>query len=189
MKNKKTDRRVLRTKNSLKRNLLLLLKEQPIQKISVSRLCEKSDINRSTFYTYYSDPMDLLRSIQDEVFENLEDTMIQFQRENSIAELMTSIVHCLSANKELIRLIFSEQGNPSFLDEITTMTQEKTISGWKKVYPYQPESTLIALHTYVSRGCIGIIAQWIENDFQKSEEEISHLLETLVSITCRGFLD
>ncbi len=49
MKEIKTDRRVRRTQNALKTNLLLLMKEQPIQKISVSRLCEKSDINRSTF--------------------------------------------------------------------------------------------------------------------------------------------
>ena len=54
MVEKKTDRRILKTKRALRESLLYLLKEQPIQKISVSRLCEKSDINRSTFYTYYS---------------------------------------------------------------------------------------------------------------------------------------
>ena len=58
MVEKKTDRRILKTKRALRESLLYLLKEQPIQKISVSRLCEKSDINRSTFYTYYSSPMD-----------------------------------------------------------------------------------------------------------------------------------
>ena len=54
MVEKKTDRRILKTKRALRESLLYLLKEQPIQKISVSRLCEKSHINRSTFYTYYS---------------------------------------------------------------------------------------------------------------------------------------
>ena len=44
MVEKKTDRRILKTKRALRESLLYLLKEQPIQKISVSRLCEKSDI-------------------------------------------------------------------------------------------------------------------------------------------------
>ena len=66
MVEKKTDRRILKTKRVLRESLLYLLKEQPIQKISVSLLCEKSDINRSTFYTYYSRPMDLLESIHQE---------------------------------------------------------------------------------------------------------------------------
>ena len=42
MVEKKTDRRILKTKRALRESLLYLLKEQPIQKISVSRLCEKS---------------------------------------------------------------------------------------------------------------------------------------------------
>ena len=38
MVEKKTDRRILKTKRALRESLLYLLKEQPIQKISVSRL-------------------------------------------------------------------------------------------------------------------------------------------------------
>ena len=85
MVEKKTDRRILKTKRVLRESLLYLLKEQPIQKISVSLLCEKSDINRSTFYTYYSSPMDLLESIEDEILNTLEEDMIQFEKENSIS--------------------------------------------------------------------------------------------------------
>lgn len=188
MKNTKPDRRVLRTKYALKKNLLILLKDQPIQKISVSHLCEKSDINRSTFYTYYSDPMDLLRTIQDEFFEKLKITMEQFQKENSITTLMKSTIHCISEHKELIRLIFSGHGDPVFLNKITCMTQEKTVMNWKRQYPDYPEAKLIALHTFIIRGCIGIIEQWIQDDFKESEEEISHLLETLSSVTSHGFL-
>lgn len=188
MKNVKQDRRVLRTKNALKKNLLFLLKEQPIQKISVSHLCEKSDINRSTFYTYYSDPIDLLRSIQDEFFEELKATMEQFQKENSINLLMTSTIQCISEHKELTRLIFSGHGDPAFLNKITSMTQEKTVANWQRLYPDYVESKLIALHTFIVRGCIGIIEQWIANDFQESEEEVSYLLETFSSVTSHGYL-
>ena len=92
MVEKKTDRRILKTKRVLRESLLYLLKEQPIQKISVSLLCEKSDINRSTFYTYYSSPMDLLESIEDEILNTLEEDMIQFEKENSISQLMNSII-------------------------------------------------------------------------------------------------
>ena len=100
MVEKKTDRRILKTKRALRESLLYLLKEQPIQKISVSRLCEKSDINRSTFYTYYSSPMDLLESIEDEILNTLEEDMIQFEKENSISQLMNSIIFYISEHKD-----------------------------------------------------------------------------------------
>ena len=110
MVEKKTDRRILKTKRVLRESLLYLLKEQPIQKISVSLLCEKSDINRSTFYTYYSSPMDLLESIEDEILNTLEEDMIQFEKENSISQLMNSIIFYISEHKQLVRLLFSDHG-------------------------------------------------------------------------------
>ena len=181
MKKMKTDRRVRRTQNALKTNLLLLMKEQPIQKISVSRLCEKSDINRSTFYTYYSSPMDLLHSIEDEILQKLEESIFQYQQENSLPlfQFLHSIVHYISSHQNLIRLIFSDNGDPGFLNQLTLTLQEKTIKNWKTRFPSCSEESLITLHTFISRGCIGVIESWIRNGFQTSEEEISHILELL----------
>ena len=167
MVEKKTDRRILKTKRVLRESLLYLLKEQPIQKISVSLLCEKSDINRSTFYTYYSSPMDLLESIEDEILNTLEEDMIQFEKENSISQLMNSIIFYISEHKQLVRLLFSDHGDPGFQNKLLFATQRWTM----------PMS-----------GCMAVIRQWITGGFQESEEEVSLMLEKLSASTSVGFL-
>ena len=164
MVEKKTDRRILKTKRALRESLLYLLKEQPIQKISVSRLCEKSDINRSTFYTYYSSPMDLLESIEDEILNTLEEDMIQFEKENSISQLMNSIIFYISEHKQLVRLLFSDRR------------------------PDYDAEALSSLHIYIVSGCMAVIRQWITGGFKESEEEISSMLEKLSASTSAGFL-
>lgn len=188
MKEKKIDRRVLRTKRMLKENLLLLLKDQPIQKISVSRLCEASDINRSTFYTYYSSTMDLLESIEDEILDTLEEDLKQFNKENSISQLMSSIIDYIGDHKELIRLLFSSHGDPGFLNKLIAASQKWTMPILQSKYPDYSAWQLNALHTYIVGGCIAIIEQWIIQGFQQSEKEISHLLENLSYNTAYGFL-
>lgn len=188
MKEKKIDRRVLRTKRMLKENLLLLLKDQPIQKISVSRLCEASDINRSTFYTYYSSTMDLLESIEDEILDTLEYDLKQFNKENSISQLMSSIIDYIGDHKELIRLLFSSHGDPGFLNKLIAASQKWTMPILQSKYPDYSAWQLNALHTYIVGGCIAIIEQWIIQGFQQSEKEISHLLENLSYNTAYGFL-
>lgn len=188
MKEKKIDRRVLRTKRMLKENLLLLLKDQPIQKISVSRLCEASDINRSTFYTYYSSTMDLLESIEDEILDTLEEDLKQFNKENSISQLMSSIIDYIGDHKELIRLLFSSHGDPGFLNKLIAASQKWTMPLLQSKYPDYSAWQLNALHTYIVGGCIAIIEQWIIQGFQQSEKEISHLLENLSYSTAYGFL-
>lgn len=188
MKEKKIDRRVLRTKRMLKENLLMLLKDQPIQKISVSRLCESSDINRSTFYTYYSSTMDLLESIEDEILDTLEEDLKQFNKENSISQLMSSIIDYIGDHKELIRLLFSSHGDPGFLNKLIAASQKWTMLLLQSKYPDYSAWQLNALHTYIVGGCIAIIEQWIIQGFQQSEKEISHLLENLSYSTAYGFL-
>ena len=157
MVEKKTDRRILKTKRALRESLLYLLKEQPIQKISVSRLCEKSDINRSTFYTYYSSPMDLLESIEDEILNTLEEDMIQFEKENSISQLMNSIIFYISEHKQLIRLLFSDHGDPGFQNKLLLATQHWTMPMWQSRRPDYDAEALSSLHIYIVSGCMAVI--------------------------------
>ena len=52
------DRRIKYTKKIIKDCFFELLSEKDINKITVSELCNKADINRATFYRYYIDIYD-----------------------------------------------------------------------------------------------------------------------------------
>ena len=64
MPGKKQDARVRYTKMVVKSSLLELMQTKPVAKITVTEICEKAGINRATFYSHYSDPTDLLHSIE-----------------------------------------------------------------------------------------------------------------------------
>ena len=52
---KKEDLRVVKTKANLYRGLMELMKDQTFEEIKVSDICNKSMINRSTFYDHFND--------------------------------------------------------------------------------------------------------------------------------------
>lgn len=58
------DRRVIYTKKVIKEALLNLLKENPLEKITVKETCAHADINRATFYRYYIDAYNLFETIE-----------------------------------------------------------------------------------------------------------------------------
>ena len=72
----KTDARVRYTKMIIKKSFISLLKERPINKITVKAICEMSEINRATFYKYYNDPFDLMEKIEEDLF-NLKKKFIK----------------------------------------------------------------------------------------------------------------
>lgn len=68
---KKEDRRVRRTKKLLTHGLIQLMKEKQVQDITVRELADLVDVNRGTFYLYYRDIFDMLDSIEQELFNQV----------------------------------------------------------------------------------------------------------------------
>src|SRR5690625_2579794 len=76
--NKKLDRRKRYTRMVLRDNLMLLLKKKQLSSITVKELCEKADINRSTFYDHFKDVFHLMDYIEEEIIVDLTTYLGQY---------------------------------------------------------------------------------------------------------------
>jgi len=65
---KKQDRRVRKSKDSLKNSLIELMQSKSVNNITVKELVIKADLNRSTFYNYYCDIPDMLKKLEEELY-------------------------------------------------------------------------------------------------------------------------
>ena len=59
------------TKRLLKDALLELMEHQDLVSITVTAVCEKADIHRSTFYKYYTDTVSLLTEIEQDFLDRI----------------------------------------------------------------------------------------------------------------------
>lgn len=64
-----TNRNARRSVRLLKEALVELLVESPYDRISVSDVTRRADLNRGTFYAHFDDMDDLLRSVLDDFAE------------------------------------------------------------------------------------------------------------------------
>ena len=60
------NRRTAYTKTAIRRTFFELLEEKDFDRISVREICQRADINRSTFYRHYDDINALMNSIEAE---------------------------------------------------------------------------------------------------------------------------
>ena len=67
----KQDVRILKTKERLRNALLSLLKDKPLDEITISEICNKASVNRNTFYSHYESVKDLQGEIEGLFMETL----------------------------------------------------------------------------------------------------------------------
>ena len=56
----KAESKYFNTAKKMNLALISLLKKKPFEYITISELCEKAEVNRSTFYLHYENTYDLL---------------------------------------------------------------------------------------------------------------------------------
>ncbi|HCR68475.1 MAG TPA: hypothetical protein DIV43_04890 [Erysipelotrichaceae bacterium] len=96
------NRKIQITKRCIREALFECLKEKDINKITISSLCEKADINRSTFYKYYGSQYDVIKEMEQEVIQLINEQLNDQPKETSFIQLL----QFLKSNKETIKIFF-----------------------------------------------------------------------------------
>lgn len=73
---KKSDSRIIRTKQLLRAAFMELLRAVGFEKITVQSLITKAGISRGSFYLYYEDKYDLLNKIEDEILDGIREILV-----------------------------------------------------------------------------------------------------------------
>lgn len=192
MEKRKTDRRVKYTKMVLRQSLLELMKTKSIDQISVTDLCAHADINRGTFYTHYNTPHDLLRQIEDELYNVLEETLIRHRPDVeslSTYEVILQIVRGLSDNADLCKVILGKHGDSEFLRNVLHMAQMQVFSVWASRMQDKPEWLFPYLYGFVANGSVGIIQHWISRNMKEKPEDIAMMIHNMANIGIQKYIE
>ena len=68
--------RSILSKSKIKQALVGLLENNKLSDITIGSICEKAGINRTTFYSHFSDMSDLFKAFESELSEQLEKLFI-----------------------------------------------------------------------------------------------------------------
>lgn len=80
------DRRIRRTENAIQTAFVKLIMEKDINKITVKELCERADINKSTFYLHYHDIYDLAEQFRQSFATRICNIVLEYDIKDLIAK-------------------------------------------------------------------------------------------------------
>lgn len=185
MKEKKTDLRIIKTKNLLYTTLISLLKDYTFEEIKVSDICNKALINRSTFYAHYSDKYELLASciqdIKDELAKKLRSNQNISNTKEYYMEMLNLFLSHIDDNRELFSSIIINNKNSVIMDIFyATINADLT----KRLKEEDSKRELNVPEEIITNFYIGAVVnvsmKWL-TDYQKyTKEDLIGFLDYLI---------
>jgi AcrR family transcriptional regulator len=182
MKEMKLDRKTRYTRKALADSLVELMKDKPFAKITFRELCEKADINRTTFYAHYQDQYDLLKQIEEETLDSIEDMLNKYDSKRSkreVLEMVEEILEFIAGNSSSLQVLLSENGDIQFQKKLFRhfMLKEQVM----KYFPKRSikEETKEYWFVYIIHGAIGLVQHWLKDNMSVSVSELAKTLMLL----------
>lgn len=181
---KKEDLRITKTKASLYRGLMELMREHPFEEIKVSEICSISLINRSTFYDHFNDKYELLEALINDMKKDLIESLIIDKTITTIKdyflEAMVLILNHIEKNKDLYSSIVKINSNSIARDMINDVLLNSVISEFNDHVINHSNIPTRSLILFYASGVANIINDSLlePNTFDKSK--IYSILDSLI---------
>ena len=175
------DRRVIKTKKAIKKAFFTLLADKDVNEISVTDISRLADINRKTFYNYYTGVYQLVDELEDDIINKIQTTLKE-----------TDIIEDLKDPIRLFDLLDNTIGlNDPFL---RNMLEADNVSGFFNKFENRiiclirdevsaqihtdPQATEFVIH-FVLAGEISVYKAWLRSDRSIPVEELSAMINKL----------
>ena len=182
----KTDPRIRYTRSIIQTSFLELLRQNPEENITVREICEKAEINRSTFYKHYRDCYDLINHMKEDILKQY-DEMLAGMKARGVQMTLTAILLMLRDNAALFRAFRRSGGEHNFANQLagrcfSFMDLHISIDpalGWS-------ESQKEMAYSFLIGGTSGIIEYWLKNDCMEQPEQVAASIMELGEIMAMG---
>lgn len=172
--------------------LLDLLKTKPFAYITISEICKKAGVNRSTFYLHYENTADLLAETGQRLlddfrsyfmvdtvsltshFADCEEKELNFITE----EYLHPYLSYIRDNRHVFATIL-KHANSFHFDAVFQRLFQHVFDPILHRFGYPAEERKYVMMFYLS-GINALVLEWLKDGCRKSIEEVSHIIRECI---------
>lgn len=172
----------IRSKKLITDALVELLDEKPLDKITVTDIVKKADINRGTFYAHYENVSDVVTSIFESAFDIIKASIHNMHDDTylDMAVMLKELQIVMEKNIAFYQKIFSSDINMNVYEEIINVLMS---------YVFEHENAISNIsHTdfvfytsFYSGGIIKLYRDWFSGILPLSFDELTERCTLLLN--------
>lgn len=168
------DRRARRSRKLLKESLLELMRKKAFSEISVRDVTDRADMNRGTFYLHYSGTAELLRSLEEDLMEELQALIDEHIQETiskgTVYPVLEPVLDFVVARRETCEILLRESdGFLQALQQLIRKNGGPLVETW-----FHPRNEALTdyLLSFLTWGFIGLLNEWFAQEMRLPREEL-----------------
>ena len=168
--------------------LLSLLEQKPFEYITIREICEKAEVNRSTFYLHYENTSDLLEETTAYVLDNFNSYFCV-----DTESITTKFANCDLEDLKFVNekylhpyLSFIKENQRVFSAVLSQPTAFNSMAIFQRLFDnifkpildrfHYPRDEQNYVMMFYLNGITAIITEWLKDGCQKSIEDISAIM-------------
>ena len=165
----KTDPRVIKTRNSLRKALVYLMRRDKIENISVQKITETANITRGTFYLHYRDKQDFIESAMKDILDDFfaqvmvdsENFGLSKERTVQVISLQKAFQY-IEKNADIFDVLLNDENNNGFYERFYNRLANY-LTTYGNVINDNQKQLEVPLNLQISFICsafLGLISHW-----------------------------
>lgn len=169
--NKKGNQRYLETKQKIQDTFLELLDEKELRNITVSEICKRSGIHRTTFYGHYEDVYDLMNQMLKEMYTEL----IGFFTTEKGSRFL-GMFELVQEHQTFFRYYLKNEGTQKEIEKLLPVPLQERLDMLVENLGYQSENELLYHQTFFRGGLVAIMRRWLARGCRETPEEMCKII-------------
>ena len=174
---KKMDKRVSKTMRLIENTFFDLIQENDVYSITIKDICERAQISRSTFYDHYEDYYVFLKSINDQIVQELIACTQQYHFDTDTDDAVNALMSLMKKKHGLFSVLFLDS-NQEALNTYISKIKPTVMPVWLKASDLNEEETSL-LYDYFMHSSMWLLKKWFCGEINVSEERFKELYASL----------
>ncbi len=188
----KSESKYFNTAKKMDKALMSLLEEKTFEYITISEICKRANVNRSTFYLHYENTVDLLNEAARFLFDdftayfNVDTKNITNKfKENTLNELnfisdeyLHPYLLYIKENRRVFVTVLSHSDSFGFNDVFQRL-YENIFNPILERFNYPLADRRYVMMFYLN-GITAIVTEWLKDGCQKSIAEVSKIIHECI---------
>ena len=175
------DKRIMKTKRAIHAAMSKLLADKPIDEITVTELSEAAEINRKTFYNYYSSVYMVAEEMEDEIGARFDETLRRIDFDTLLKDPQTTfntLARLIASDLDFYGNILTNRNQVIFLQKIISSLKERVMTLYASQISADAELVEYVLE-YIVAGMVSVYQRWFISGMKTDIEMLSRQISTL----------